>query len=69
MREFFRKWWDGEHIPFKNNPNSAFIFVGGTDKRHWTADLARWLVAFYLREWKWVLGSVAAVIGAIVLKR
>ncbi|WP_041801821.1 hypothetical protein [Rhodopseudomonas palustris] len=63
MREFFRKWWDGEFIPHKNEPNSAVFFVGGTDKRHWTANRARWAVSFYLREWKWVIGSVAAVVG------
>jgi hypothetical protein len=69
MKEKIKRWYEGEFIPYKNDPNSPVFFVGGDTKRHWTARLARWAVEFYLREWKWTLGAAAAVIGALVLKR
>jgi hypothetical protein len=69
MRKTFLKWWEGEYVPPKNDPNSPLHFVMGSYKRHWTASAARRAVQFYMREWKWTLGAAAAVIGALVLKR
>jgi hypothetical protein len=70
MREKIRKWYEGEFVPYKNDPNSAVFFVnGGQFKRHWTAKLVRWAFAFWLREWKWTLGAAFTVVSVIFLKR
>jgi hypothetical protein len=69
MKEKIRKWYEGEFIPYENAPDSTVLFVGGDHKRHWTAKLARWVIEFYMREWKWTLGAVATVIGAFVFKK
>jgi len=70
MRKLFRKWWEGEYVLYKNDPNSAVVFINaGHFKRAWTADLARLLVAFYMREWKWVIGAASTVIGALFFKK
>jgi hypothetical protein len=60
----FRDWYDGKHIP--NDPNSPLVFAGGRHQRHWTAKVASVLVGFWLREWKWVIGTVLALIGIII---
>lgn len=69
MREAIKKWWEGEYVLHKDDAYSAVVFIGGIDKRHWTANLARWALAFYLREWKWVWGVVGTVIGALLFKK
>jgi hypothetical protein len=69
MKQKIKRWYEGEFVPYKNDPNSALFFVGGGTKRHWTANLARRFVDFYMREWKWTLGAAAAIISFIFLKR
>lgn len=41
------------------------LWMVGSVRLHWTARLARWAIDFYMREWKWVLGAAATVIGAL----
>jgi hypothetical protein len=69
MIEKIKQWYEGEYVPHMNDSDSAIFRLGGSHKRHWTAKLIRWAVEFYMREWKWTLGALAAVIGALVLKR
>jgi hypothetical protein len=69
MKEIIRKWYEGEFVPYKNDPHSALFVIGGHYKRHWTANLARWAASFYMREWKWTLGAFAAVISFVFIKR
>ncbi len=71
MREIFRRWWEGQYVPYENDPNAAVFFVGGADERHWTANLARWAWGFYQREWKWTLNTLAFICNrpAHVVKR
>jgi hypothetical protein len=69
MKEKIRKWYNGVFIPYENDPSSAVFVVGGDTKRHWTAKLVRWALEFYMREWKWTLGALATVVGALVFKK
>ena len=64
-----KRWYDGEYVPPKNDPSSPLYFISGDYKRHWTAKFSRWAIEFYMREWKWTLGVVAAVISFVFLKR
>jgi hypothetical protein len=48
--------------------SGVYIF-GGNTKRHWTANLVRWAVSFYMREWKWTLGALAAVVSVIFFRK
>ncbi|KJC57522.1 hypothetical protein UP10_28490 [Bradyrhizobium sp. LTSPM299] len=67
---FLKRWWEGERVLSQNDPNSAVVFMSlGSYRRHWSSRAAHWAIEFYMREWKWTLGAVAAVIGALVLKR
>jgi hypothetical protein len=61
-----RKWYDGERVPYQNEPGSGIIFLGWDEKRHWTAEVARVLVRFWLAHWQWTLGFVLAVAGLLV---
>jgi hypothetical protein len=69
MKEIFKRWYDGEFVPYKNDPNSPLFFIGGDYKRHWTTKLASRAVEFYMKEWKWTLGAAAAIISFVFLKR
>lgn len=68
MKQAIKKWYEGEFEPARNDPQASFWMVGSV-RRHWTARFARWAIDFYMREWKWVLGAVATVAGALVFKK
>jgi len=66
FREKIQRWYEGNYIPPDNRPDSPIVFVLGRYKRHWTSQALHWAVDFYLREWKWLLPFVVAIIGTIV---
>jgi len=47
-------WYEGEYSTYENDPNSSIAIIGGYYVRHWTANIARSLVSFYLNNWKWL---------------
>jgi hypothetical protein len=55
-----RVWYDGtpEQI---GGP-----FIGVFYRQHWTAKAAHALVAFWLKHWKWLIGSGAAFIAWVL---
>lgn len=61
-----RKWYEGKLTPYENDPGSSVVFFGWNCERHWTSKLAHIVVAFYLREWKWVIGTAIALVGVWV---
>lgn len=63
MISTIKKWYEGEFVEYENDPNSLVVMIGGDYKRHWTAEIARRLVAFYLAHWKWLWGFVASLMG------
>ena len=54
MWEKVRKWYEGKWVPYENPPGSQVELIGGEYEHHWTADVARALVTFYLAHWKWL---------------
>jgi hypothetical protein len=70
MRKTFKKWWEGELESRQNDPNSDLFIIGpGRYRRHWTSRAAHWALDFYLREWKWTLGALAAVVSVVFFKK
>ena len=63
MRKALKKWWDGEFVPYENEPSDSVVIIGGTTKRHWTSSVANAVWAFLRNEWKWAIGTGIAVIG------
>jgi len=61
--EKINKWYEGEFVAHENDPNSSVIRTGGYQKRHWTAEVARSLVSFYLSHWKWLWGFALSLLG------
>ena len=59
-------WWDGEYIPYENDPNSGVVFIGGTMEKHWTSTVTRKIWLFFKKEWKWVSGTVLTISGLII---
>ena len=63
MKKHFQKWWDGEYVPYDNDPNSYVVFIGGYQQRHWTSDAAHRVWEFAKIEWKWVIGFLLTCTG------
>ena len=66
VRQAIRDWYVGEFEAYPNAPSSPIVVLGGWYRRHWTAEVARTCVDFYLRHWQWVLGFILAVIGIVL---
>jgi hypothetical protein len=60
------KWYEGEFVPYKNETNSPLYFVGGHQKGAPSARLARWLIEFWLKDWKWIIPTGMSAIGLLV---
>jgi hypothetical protein len=41
----------------------------GFYERHWTARLTTWLIEFWLRDWKWIIGTLIALAGLALAYR
>ena len=67
-----RRWWEGDFIPYQNDPHSGVILIGGTVRRHWSARAARALCDFYLRHWQYLwstlLGIAVLIVAILALK-
>lgn len=66
LRSKARQWWEGEFVPYENDPNSGLFFVGGWQRRHWSARAAQALWDFLGREWKWATGFALTCIGLLM---
>jgi hypothetical protein len=56
------RWYRGEaRVRVDSSPH--LLVLGLDQRRHWTATVTRGAVAFWTREWKWVLGFCVAVAG------
>jgi hypothetical protein len=71
MKELLRTWWEGTYVPApENDPHSAVFIVSlGTYERHWTSKVAHWLLAFWLKEWKWTIGAAFTVLSVVMLRK
>ncbi len=61
-----RMWYQGKYVPYRNDPDSILVFMNGNYHRHWTAVVANTVADFWLREWKWIIGTTIAVTGLVV---
>lgn len=59
-------WYIGEWAAHKNEPGSSIFFIGGDTHYHWTARVARFVVGFFAKEWKWIIGTGLAVCGLLI---
>jgi hypothetical protein len=70
MKDAIKKWWEGEFESHRNDRTSDTVIVGpGSCRRHWTSRTTHWAVDFYMREWKWTLGALAAVVSVVFFKK
>lgn len=60
-----KAWYEGKFTPYESDPNSRIFILGWDYERHWTAKTARVLVEFYLREWKWIIGTAIATVAVV----
>lgn len=67
IRDRIKRWYEGKYIPWENEPDSPIVVIGGDTKYHWTAIVARVVVGFWLRHWKWCLGFSVSVAIAVLM--
>ena len=56
-------WYQGKHID--NDPDSEVLLIGFYD-RHWTAVIARSVLGFVKREYKWLIGTLLLILGLVI---
>lgn len=64
--EAIKEWYNGTYIPFKNDPNSNTVIIGGYTEYHWTAQLLHKILDFYLEHWKWCWSTGIAIVGLTI---
>ena len=47
MIEKIKKWWNGKDIFHENKPSDPVIFIGWSNKKHWTSSLLHWIVSIF----------------------
>jgi len=66
IKNWLRKWWDGEYVEIKDDPGSIVVTHGYTN-RHWTARFSRWFIKGLRNDWKFwlkfLLGACALIVS------
>lgn len=60
MVDKFKTWWNGKKYHIEG------VFPGSHYKRHWTANLVRSVVGFYLKNWQWCLAFFITIITLLI---
>lgn len=58
MMKWLSEWYNGKMVVPESH---GFVIFGPHFEYHWTARIARALVAFYLRKWEWIWTTLIAV--------
>lgn len=64
LKERLTRWYQGEFVPFQNEPHSRVLLIGGTYRRHWTARVLRSAIEFLKRK-EVIVALFGALAGAI----
>ena len=59
-------WYEGEFVPYENDPSSKLVFIGGHQRQHWTSRLTHIVIEFGKANWKWIIGTTIAIFGIYV---
>jgi len=62
LKEKIAVWYQGVYVP--EPPGSPLLM--GHYRRHWSSRALHACVEFYLKEWKWLLPFLVAVVSVIV---
>ena len=62
LKQKIATWYQGTYVP--EPPGSPFLM--GSYQRHWSSRMLHMCIDFYLKEWKWLLPFVVAVVSAVV---
>ena len=66
MLKKIKNWYQGENKVHENDPDSSIIIIAVYTDRHWSAEIANSLVKFYIEHWKWIWGTLIAIIALII---
>ncbi len=63
LRRQVAQWYEGAAYSV-NTPDSPVVILPGIRyRRHWTADIARAVVAFHRTEWRWAVPVYLSACG------
>jgi hypothetical protein len=61
-----KDWYEGDFVPYKDDPGSPISRIGGYSKRPWLARAIDALGRFYQKHWQWLIATILAIIGIVV---
>ena len=64
--ESIKNWYKGKYISPEERSGSEIKFVLGMYEKHWTAKLVCAIIAFCLKEWKWLLPFIVSLIAILI---
>lgn len=56
------RWYEGKLVPIEDKPKGTALRILRYE-RHWTAEVARLSVTFYLNNWQWVIGTAIGIVS------
>lgn len=66
LKKWFKRWYYGTtKIVNCSKPN--IVAIVPITQYHWTAQMAHWIQAFWLKHWKWIITTGVGVGGLIAL--
>lgn len=65
MKQLLKRWWEGNYVQPRNDPNGSVFILQGNYEKHWTSKVAHALADFWLKCWQWCIGFGLALIGLI----
>ncbi|HLW91019.1 MAG TPA: hypothetical protein VKS78_06945 [Roseiarcus sp.] len=66
MWERLKNWYRGEYVSHQNDPSSALVFIGGRYKQPLAARMLNVVFDFYLKNWRWCIGTMIAITGLVI---
>lgn len=66
--ERLKEWYEGKYVPPPSiDPDSSFVIISpGHYEQPLVAKILRVIGNFWLAHWKWIIGTVLAVIAILV---
>lgn len=61
LKHIVSRWYNGTFIPYKNDPSSPVVVIGGYTKRHWTANAIHAVIDFSSANWKYMITTLIAL--------
>ena len=60
-----KNWYTGKYIQPENDPDSPLVSLLGHYEKPFLAKFIKALIDFWLKHWKWIIGTEIAIIALL----